>query len=113
MAERSWKVQKASAHMLPGSGTRSSRSASLRLQFQRRRHHPAKREHTRAHLVSLIIVHVGVGQRCRARDEESPASLPTMNTRNVPAGRCTMGHDAMWSVRSAEPSMRMPPPYIE
>ena len=40
----------------------------------------------RAHLVSLISVHVGVGQHCRARDVESPA-LPTMSTRNVPAGR--------------------------
>ena len=41
----------------------------------------------RAHRSSLILVHVGVGQRCRARDAESPAILPTMSTRNVPAGR--------------------------
>jgi len=42
----------------------------------------------RAHISScLILVHVGVGQRCCARDEESPAILPTMSTRNVPAGR--------------------------
>ena len=40
----------------------------------------------RAHRGSLIIVYVGVDQCCRARDEESPA-LPTMSTRNVPAGR--------------------------
>eukprot|EP00964_Phaeocystis_antarctica_P138369 scaffold103055_cov68-Phaeocystis_antarctica.AAC.3 len=33
-----------------------------------------------------ISVHVGVRQRCRALDAESPA-LPTMSTRNVPAGR--------------------------
>ena len=37
--------------------------------------------------VSLVLVHVGVGQRCRALDEESPASLPTMSSRYVPAGR--------------------------
>eukprot|EP00964_Phaeocystis_antarctica_P107180 scaffold71942_cov69-Phaeocystis_antarctica.AAC.2 len=41
----------------------------------------------RAHLASLILVHVRVGQRCRARDVESSAVLPTMSTRNVPAGR--------------------------
>ena len=37
---------------------------------------------------SLILVHVGVGQRCRTRapDVESPATLPTMSARNVPAG---------------------------
>ena len=40
----------------------------------------------RAH-VSLVLVHVGVGQRCRALDEESPAMLPTMSSRDVPAGR--------------------------
>ena len=40
----------------------------------------------RAHPGSLIGVHVGVGQRCRAHDVESPAILPTMNKRNVPAG---------------------------
>ena len=40
----------------------------------------------RAHIVSLIGVHVAVGQRCRAVDEESPA-LPNMSMRNVPAGR--------------------------
>ena len=41
------------------------------------------------HLVSLVLVHVGVGQRCcaSARDVEPPAILPTMSTRNVPAGR--------------------------
>ena len=33
----------------------------------------------RAHLASLIIVHVGVGQRCRAVDGESPA-LPAERT---------------------------------
>ena len=38
------------------------------------------------HRFSLILVHVGVGQRCRARvsDVESSAPLPTMSTRNVP-----------------------------
>eukprot|EP00964_Phaeocystis_antarctica_P161347 scaffold133318_cov72-Phaeocystis_antarctica.AAC.2 len=41
----------------------------------------------RAHIFSLISVHVGVGQRCRAPDGESPATLPTTSTRNVPAGR--------------------------
>ena len=40
----------------------------------------------KAHLDSLISVHVGVGQRCRARDVESPTILPTMSARNVPAG---------------------------
>ena len=40
----------------------------------------------RANPRSLIIVHVGVGQRCRAQDEESPASLPTIRTRDVPSG---------------------------
>ena len=43
---------------------------------------------SRAHLLpSLVVVHVGVGQRCRAPDGESPAPLPTMSTRDVPAGR--------------------------
>ena len=46
----------------------------------------------RAHIASLIIVHVGVSQRCCARDEESPAPLPTMSTRNVPAGRWNVTH---------------------
>ena len=32
----------------------------------------------------LILVHVGVGQRCRALDEESPAMLPTKSTSNLP-----------------------------
>eukprot|EP00964_Phaeocystis_antarctica_P074239 scaffold45596_cov72-Phaeocystis_antarctica.AAC.1 len=42
----------------------------------------------RAHLASLISVDVGVGQRCRAKDCKSPSvTLPTMNTRSVPAGR--------------------------
>ena len=40
-----------------------------------------------AHQSSLIGVHVGVGQRCRAIDAESPAILPNISTRNVPAGR--------------------------
>ena len=35
----------------------------------------------------LILVHVGVGQRCRAPDEESPAILPTASTSNLPLGR--------------------------
>ena len=34
----------------------------------------------RAHIASLISVHVGVGQCCRAIDVESPTILPTMNT---------------------------------
>ena len=39
----------------------------------------------RAHFVSLIGGHVGVGQLCRAVDSESSATLPTMSTRiNVP-----------------------------
>ena len=41
----------------------------------------------RAHIASFISVHVGVGQRCRALDVDSPATLPTMSTRNVSAGR--------------------------
>ena len=41
----------------------------------------------RAHLASPILVHAGVGQRCRAGDDESPAKLPTMSTRDIPAGR--------------------------
>eukprot|EP00964_Phaeocystis_antarctica_P023482 scaffold13128_cov76-Phaeocystis_antarctica.AAC.2 len=40
-----------------------------------------------AHQSSLIGVHVGVGQRCRTIDAESPAILPNISTRNVPAGR--------------------------
>ena len=40
-----------------------------------------------AHPTSLIIVHVGVGQRCRTSDVESPAILSTTSKRNVPAGR--------------------------
>ena len=40
-----------------------------------------------AHRRSLIRVHAGVGQRCRARDVESSAILPPRSTRNVPAGR--------------------------
>ena len=44
----------------------------------------------RADIGSLIIVHVGVGQRCRAPDEESPAILPTMSTRNVPSWDTTL-----------------------
>ncbi len=46
-----------------------------------------ERFNRRAHPSSLILVHVGVGQRCRARDVESPATLPTMSTRDVQAGR--------------------------
>eukprot|EP00964_Phaeocystis_antarctica_P142533 scaffold107811_cov66-Phaeocystis_antarctica.AAC.2 len=57
------------------------------------------KEQRQAHLPpSLILVHVGVSQRCRGppaavgADVESPATLPTMSTRNagrnVPAGRC-------------------------
>ena len=50
----------------------------------------------RVDIVGPIIVHVGVGQRCRASvtDVESPALLPTMSalllttsTRDFPAGR--------------------------
>ena len=41
----------------------------------------------RAHIASLIIVRVGVVQRCSAIDVESSTTLPTMSTRNVPAGR--------------------------
>eukprot|EP00964_Phaeocystis_antarctica_P055996 scaffold32981_cov66-Phaeocystis_antarctica.AAC.8 len=41
----------------------------------------------RTHPGGLIIVHDGVGQRCCAPDEDSPATLPTTSTRNVPAGR--------------------------
>ena len=36
---------------------------------------------------SSIGIHVGVRQRCRARDVESPARLPVMSTRSVTAGR--------------------------
>ena len=41
----------------------------------------------RADIGSLIAVHVGVDQRCRAFDVESSAPLPNMSTRNVPLGR--------------------------
>ena len=96
LKERSWKVQRlrASVHFLwPHFGTHLSRSASLCL--IRRRHHPARKSECalvpavqeifwtfkrRAHINSLIIVHVGVGQRCFALDPESPAILPTMST---------------------------------
>eukprot|EP00964_Phaeocystis_antarctica_P046674 scaffold26994_cov83-Phaeocystis_antarctica.AAC.2 len=48
--------------------------------------HTANHEHTRrAHIASLISVHVGIGQRCRALDVESPTPLPTMRKRNVSA----------------------------
>ena len=40
----------------------------------------------RAHIASLIGVHVAVGQRCRAVDGESSTILPTMSTRNASAG---------------------------
>eukprot|EP00964_Phaeocystis_antarctica_P077887 scaffold48398_cov67-Phaeocystis_antarctica.AAC.2 len=51
----------------------------------------------RLHPLGLISVHVGVGQRCRAPNVESPAILPTMSTRNVTQrGRWTMGYYAMW-----------------
>ena len=39
-----------------------------------------------AHLLSLILVHIGVDQRCRARDVESPAILPTMSKRKFQRG---------------------------
>ena len=45
----------------------------------------------RAHIASLIGVHVAVGQRCVAVDGESSAILPTMSTRNVPVGRWKEG----------------------
>jgi hypothetical protein len=35
----------------------------------------------------LILVHVGVGQRCRALDEEPPTMLPIKSTSNLPLGR--------------------------
>ena len=38
---------------------------------------------TSAVIASRVIVHVCVGQRCRAFDVESSAILPTMSTRNV------------------------------
>ena len=41
----------------------------------------------RAHRASSIEIHVDARQRCRARDVESPATLPAMSTRNAPAGR--------------------------
>eukprot|EP00964_Phaeocystis_antarctica_P004635 scaffold2497_cov62-Phaeocystis_antarctica.AAC.3 len=34
----------------------------------------------RAHNGSLIIIHVGIGQRCHTEDVESPAILPTTST---------------------------------
>ncbi len=94
LTERFWKVQRASVHFLwPHFGARLSRLASLRL--RRRRHHPAGKSECalvpagqdifwtfkrRAHIQSLILVHVGVGQRCCALDPESPAILQTMST---------------------------------
>eukprot|EP00964_Phaeocystis_antarctica_P002395 scaffold1237_cov67-Phaeocystis_antarctica.AAC.2 len=39
----------------------------------------------RAHMSRFVRIHVGVGQRCRALDVESPAILQTTSTRNVPA----------------------------
>eukprot|EP00964_Phaeocystis_antarctica_P004982 scaffold2716_cov64-Phaeocystis_antarctica.AAC.7 len=53
--------------------------------------HAQKKFKRRAHIVSLISVDVGVGQRCRASDVESSARLPTMSTRNVPTGRWKKG----------------------
>ena len=100
---------KASAQKLLRFCTRLSRSASLRLQCRRRCHHPARKNggafvpagrwmkvqgyfKLRAHPGSQIGVHVGVDQRCRAHDGESPAILPTMSKRNVPAGRWNVTH---------------------
>ena len=51
------------------------------------------RENRQAHIESLIRVDIGVGQRCRACDEESTA-LPAekTSTRNVPLGRWNVTH---------------------
>ena len=78
----------------------------------------------RAHPISLILVHVGVGQRCRAPDKESPAALPTMSTHMTfqrGAGLelkegSTSEHTLAWflytlvSISAAVPLMSSPPP---
>eukprot|EP00964_Phaeocystis_antarctica_P023625 scaffold13193_cov60-Phaeocystis_antarctica.AAC.3 len=54
----------------------------------------------RAHMSRVVGIHVGIGQRCRAIDVESPAILPTMSTCNVPAGR--------WMTRCRAPDGESP-----
>ena len=50
----------------------------------------------RAHIVSLIRVHVGVDKRCRAIDSEPPTLQAKNRTRDVPLGRwnVTYGFDS-------------------
>eukprot|EP00964_Phaeocystis_antarctica_P046108 scaffold26587_cov65-Phaeocystis_antarctica.AAC.1 len=74
------RVQNASAH---SSKLRTHKAHS---QFSGRWRKCLGKRRRRAHISRIVRIHVGVGQRCRARDGESPA-LPTMSTRNVPAGR--------------------------
>ena len=100
MEETSGKVQNASTHRLrrhihkhAHAQQPVSSRASPRGRW-RKAHGQFKR---RAHIASLIGVHVAVGQRCRAGDEESPA-LPNMSMRNVPAGR--------WNVTCVGSSLR-------
>ena len=100
--EGSRNVRKASTHSQPDSRTRWCRSA-LPCPRSRVPRRSANHEHTydvpagcwiraqggfnkRAH-ISLVLIHVGVDQRCRAPDVEPPAKLPNMSTCHVPAGR--------------------------
>ena len=59
--------------LLPTISTRKSSSGARDEKLRRGSHRASL---ISVHVSSLIIVHVGVGQRCRTRDEESPASLP-------------------------------------
>ena len=102
MHESSWTVQKASSHCQPDWSTRCCWSA-LRCRRWRVLRHSANHMSTRnvpvgrwkeglnkskrrAHIASLIRIHVSVGQRCRAGDVEPAAILPKKQARNVPAG---------------------------
>ena len=114
--ESSRKVQQASAHE-PDSRTRWRRSALPCHSRCRAPRQTASHEHMscssgaldesskggfnrRAH-ISLILVHVGFGQhgRAPASDEEPPAILRTMSTRDVPAG-CWMRAQARFNRRA-------------
>ena len=62
----------------------------------------------RAHVISPILVHVGAGQRCRAVDEESPATLPSMSTRDVRAGALYRHYTLVQKAHSAWPRPNRP-----
>ena len=63
----------------------------------------------RAHLLSLISVHVGVGQRDRALDKESPAILQIMSTRDIPARGHARAGAVEESLQSVQTENTCPP----